>query len=112
MTTGEVNEGDVIEGQVNEVRENSGDAIKTVTADAGYPGDPVGTVGEIKSERRATLVGIRSVVRIRLPRGTRGRDSAARTVNGRLVEQGRSKARMILVGSTAAEIAVRRNGRP
>jgi len=36
VTTGEVNEGDIIEGQVGEVRESSGSAIKTVTADAGY----------------------------------------------------------------------------
>lgn len=36
VTTGEANEGDTIEGQVDEVRQTSGNEIKTVTADAGY----------------------------------------------------------------------------
>jgi len=36
VTTGEVNEGDVIEGQVENVRECSGGTVETVTADAGY----------------------------------------------------------------------------
>lgn len=36
VTTGEANEGDTIEGQVDEVRRTSGREIKTVTADAGY----------------------------------------------------------------------------
>jgi len=36
VTTGEINEGDIIGGQVEEVREVSGGEIKTVTADAGY----------------------------------------------------------------------------
>jgi transposase len=36
VMTGEVNEGDTIEGQVDEVRQISGSEIKTVTADAGY----------------------------------------------------------------------------
>lgn len=36
VTTGEANEGDTIAGQVDEVRQISGRAIKTVTADAGY----------------------------------------------------------------------------
>lgn len=36
VTTGEVNEGDTIEAQVDEVRAISGREMKTVTADAGY----------------------------------------------------------------------------
>lgn len=36
VTTGETNEGDTIEAQVDEVRESSGAEIGTVTADAGY----------------------------------------------------------------------------
>ena len=36
VTIGETNEGDTIEGQVDEVRESSGAEIGTVTADAGY----------------------------------------------------------------------------
>ena len=36
VTTGEANEGDTIEGQVDEVRRISGRKINTVTADAGY----------------------------------------------------------------------------
>ena len=36
VTTGEVNEGDTIEAQVDEVRATTGQAISTVTADAGY----------------------------------------------------------------------------
>ncbi len=36
VTTGEVNEGDVIEAQVDEVSRISGKKIETVTADAGY----------------------------------------------------------------------------
>ena len=36
VTTGEVNEGDTIEAQVDEVRATTGQAIGTVTADAGY----------------------------------------------------------------------------
>ena len=36
VTTGEVNEGDTIEAQVDEVRRISGREIETVTADAGY----------------------------------------------------------------------------
>jgi Transposase DDE domain len=35
-TTGEANEGDTIESQVDEVRQTSGNEIKAVTADAGY----------------------------------------------------------------------------